>query len=135
MDPEAIIDQAISELAGHLHGHVNAPKLLRRLFDGLCERLSADFSTDLSEDSSEDSSVDHISAPNLVVEVLDTESGRLFRRYLELEFDENDNGIRLIGENMAGEEAQLVFLSETALKKMQDIRGYGRDTPRCKEEA
>jgi hypothetical protein len=123
MDPEAIIDQAISELAGHLHGHVKAPKLLRRLFDGLCERLSADVS------------VDHISAPNLVVEVLDTESGRLFRRYLELEFDENDNGIRLIGENMAGEEAQLVFLSETALKKMRDIRGYGRDTPRCKEEA
>ncbi|MDR1352223.1 MAG: hypothetical protein LBK05_02980 [Treponema sp.] len=123
MDPETIIDQAISELAGHLQGRANAPGLLRRLFDGLCEKLSKDLS------------VDHISAPNLVVEVLDTESGRLFRRYLELEFDENDNGIRLIGENMAGEAAQLVFLSGTALRKMRDIRGCGRDTPRCKEDA
>ncbi|MDR2784692.1 MAG: hypothetical protein LBB83_02135, partial [Treponema sp.] len=67
-------------------------------------------------------------------EVLDAESGRLFRRYLELEFEENDNGIRLAGENMAGEPTHLVFLSETALKKMRDIRGHGRDTPRCKEE-
>jgi hypothetical protein len=122
MDPETTIDQAISELAGQLQSLADAPRLLRRLFDGLCEKLSKDLS------------VDYISAPNLVVEVLDAESGRLFRRYLELEFEENDNGIRLTGENMAGETAQLVFLSETALKKMRDLRGYGRDTPRCKEE-
>jgi hypothetical protein len=121
MDPETTIDQTISELAGQLRGRIDAPVLLRRLFDGLCEKLSKDLS------------VDHISAPNLVVEVLDAESGRLFRRYLELEFEENDNGIRLIGENMAGESTQLVFLSGTALKKMRDIRGHGRDTPRCKE--
>jgi hypothetical protein len=123
MDPETTIDQTISELAEQLRGRVDAPVLLRRLFDGLCGKLS------------EDLSIDHISAPNLVVEVLDAESGGLFRRYLELEFEENDNGIRLLGENMAGEPSRLVFLSEAALKKMRDIRGHGRDTPRCKEGA
>jgi hypothetical protein len=131
MDPETTIDQTISELAGQLRGRIDAPVLLRRLFDGLCEKLSEDLTSDLPAGLS----VDHISAPNLVVEVLDTESGKLFRRYLELEFEENDNGIRLIGENMAGEPAQLVFLSEAALIKMRDIRGHGRDTPRCKEGA
>jgi hypothetical protein len=131
MDPETTIDQTISELAGQLRERIDAPVLLRRLFDGLCEKLSKD----LSADPSAGLSIDHISAPNLVVEVLDAESGRLFRRYLELEFEENDNGIRLVGENMAGEAAQIVFLSETALKKMRDLRGYGRDTPRCKEGA
>jgi hypothetical protein len=125
MDLETTIDQTILELAGRLRGRVDAPLLLRRLFDGLCEKLPAD--------GSGNSSIDHIAAPNLVVEVLDTESGGLFRRYLELEFDENDNGIRLIGENMAGEATQLVFLSEAALKKMRDIRGAGRNTPRCGE--
>jgi hypothetical protein len=129
MDPETTIDQTISELAGQLRGRIDAPVLLRRLFDGLCEKLSGDSASDLPAGLS----VDHISAPNLVVEVLDTESGKLFRRYLELEFEENDNGIRLIGENMAGEPAQIVFLSEAALIKMRDIRGHGQDTPRCKE--
>jgi hypothetical protein len=70
----------------------------------------------------------------VVLEVTDHRSGRLYRRYLELGYEENDNGIGLSGENIAGEAVRIVFLSDTALKKMNDLRGAGPDTPRCKEK-
>ena len=122
MNPENMIDKTISELAEKLHGRSDAAVLLRRLFDGLSEKLL------------ENTATDHITAANAVLEVIDEDTGRLYRRYLELVYGENDNGIRLIGENMAGEETGIVFLSETALKKMSDLRGAGADKPRCKED-
>jgi hypothetical protein len=117
-----MIDKTISEIAEKLRGRKDAAALLRRLFDGLSEKLL------------ENTATDHITAANAVLEVLDDDTGRLYRRYLELGYEENDNGIRITGENMAGEETGIVFLSETALKKMGDLRGAGADTPRCKEE-
>jgi hypothetical protein len=120
MEAETKIDLTIRELAQELQGRDDAARLLRRLFDGLCEPLL------------EDSSTDHIFAPNAVIEVIDTSSGRLYRRYLELSYDENDNGIRLMGETMSGDPAQIVFLSETALEKMRSLKGEGVEAPPCK---
>jgi hypothetical protein len=120
MEVETKIDLTIRELAQELQGRDDAAKLLRRLFDGLCESLL------------EDASTDHIFAPNAVIEVIDTGSGRLYRRYLELSYDENDNGIRLMGETMSGDPAQIVFLSETALEKIRSLKGEGADAPPCK---
>jgi hypothetical protein len=114
------IDRAAAEFAEKLRGRPDSSQLLRRLFDGICEKLLQGNSTD------------HISASNAVLEVID-ESGSLYRRYLELGYEENDNGIRLSGENMAGEEVHILFLSDTALKKMRDLRGAGPDIPRCKD--
>ncbi len=41
-----------------------------------------------------------IISPNLVVEVIDSNNGQLYRRYLEIEYVENANGIRLKGEDL-----------------------------------
>lgn len=94
--------------------------LLREISDCLWESLV--------EEAPE---TDRISAPNAVVEVIDQRNGVLYRRYLELAYEENDNGIRLVGEDMTGREVQVVYLSESALKKMHDLRGSGPDKPRC----
>jgi hypothetical protein len=123
MDADRKIELAIRELAQELRGRSDAARLLRRLFDGLCETLLADSATD------------HIYAPNAVIEVVDTRSGALYRRYLELAYDENDNGIRLMGESMTGGPSQIVFLSDTALKKMRSLKGEDFDDPPCKGKA
>jgi hypothetical protein len=115
------IDRAVDELVKKLRGRPDSSQLLRRLFDGICEKLLQGNSTD------------HISASNVVLEVMDQGSGRLYRRYLELGYEENDNGIRLSGENIAGKAVHILFLSDTALKKMNDLRGAGPDIPRCKD--
>jgi hypothetical protein len=116
------LDKAAAEIAEKLSGRKDAAVLLRRLADGISEKLL------------ENTATDHIAAPNAVLEVVDASSLRLYRRYLELEYEENDNGIRIAGEDLAGKSVGIVFLSETALKKMQDLRGAGADSPRCKDE-
>jgi hypothetical protein len=116
---EQVIDKTAVEIAEKLRGRKDAAALLRRLADGISERLL------------ENTVTDHIAAANAVLEVVDASSLRLYRRYLELEYEENDNGIRLTGEDLAGKSVGIVFLSETALKKMKDLRGSGADSPRC----
>jgi hypothetical protein len=119
---EEDIDKTAAAIAEKLRGRRDAAALLRRLADGVSERLL------------ENTATDHIAAPNAVLEVVDADSLRLYRRYLELEYEENDNGIRLVGEDLAGKSVGIVFLSETALKKISDLRGAGADSPRCKDE-
>lgn len=92
---------------------------LREIFDELTEQLLPA------------GDVDQIEAPNAVLEVMDEVSGRLVRRYLELEYQENDNGIRLSGEDLTGHDVRIVFLSNQALEKIHDLQGQGRDDPRC----
>lgn len=98
---------------------------MRMLFDAVSALPGPDNSESLS----------YISAPNAVVEVIDWESGVLFRRYLELDYDENDNGIRLRGEDMTGREISIVYLSGAAIEKMNDLQGHGIDKPRCEDKA
>ena len=118
---EGDIDTIAGEIAAKLRGRRDSAVLLRRLADGISERLL------------EGAATDHIAAPNAVLEVVDAASQRLYRRYVELGYEENDNGIRLSGEDLAGKRVGIVFLSETALKKMSDLRGAGADSPRCKD--
>lgn len=112
--------------AGNLHAATDRSQLMRSLFDAIAS----------SPDSTGKDGADliGISSPNAVVEVVDSNTGMLFRRYLELEYSENDNGIRLIGEDLGGNGTSIVFLSAAALEKLRDLRGAGRDNPRCKEE-
>lgn len=74
---------------------------------------------------------DQISAQNVVVEVRDEKTGQLYRRYLELLYDENHNGLRLTGENMSGTESQIAFLSDHAISKLAELRGDGPEGPQC----
>jgi hypothetical protein len=116
---KTLIDETVSRLANQLHGPSDSSAILRRLFDRL------------AEETREGSEVTSITAPNAVIEVIDERSGKLYRRYLELGYEENDNGIRLSGENIAGEEVHIAFLSDTALLKMKQLRGGGPNESPC----
>lgn len=105
----------------NITNHLEISCLIRSIFDHITE-------TALQETYK---STDAIQAPNAVVEVIDEETGQLIRRYLELTYQENSNGLRLIGEDLAGQESQIVFLSETAIAKMQELQGNGADEPSC----
>lgn len=72
-----------------------------------------------------------IEAESVVVEVIDQNTGILFRRNLPINYLENDNGLILSGETMEGKSSQIAFLSETAVNRIKDLTGKGLDAPRC----
>lgn len=127
MNIELYWEEKAHELALYLEQNTTNKKeqaeLARKLFDSLTNELQKDSSP-----------TDFIAAPNVVVEIADKQTGQLYRRYLELEYQENDNGIRLLGENMSAEPAQIVFLSSNALHKMHELRGNGPDEPHHKHD-
>lgn len=124
MDNKKPVAQVVGELAAWVRKNGDGPagqtQLLRQLYDGLAQELL---------DSAP--GVASITAPNLVVEVKDEATGRLYRRYLEVEYQESDNGICLSGEDMAGAPVQMVFLSNAALARMRELQGGGPNAPRC----
>ncbi len=75
--------------------------------------------------------ISEISAEEVVIEITDAKTGRLFRRHLPLDYYENDNGIRLSGENIDGAPSHIIFLSEKAVGKITDLTGLGPNMPRC----
>ena len=124
MDSKIPFEKLMDELTNWVNKAGASPgeraRLARRVSDELASRLSEE-----APDTC------HIAAPNAVVEVIDEASGHLYRRYLEVEYDESDNGLRLMGEDVAANPAQIVFLSEAALFRMRELRGGGPDEPRC----
>ncbi|MFV0361887.1 MAG: hypothetical protein ACK5LL_02190 [Suipraeoptans sp.] len=98
----------------------HASMLARKLSDKVAEILLQD-----SDDTT------HIAAPNAVLEFVNESDGSLYRRYLELETNETANGIRIKGDDISGKPVQIVFLSNTALEQMKDLKGEGLNSPRC----
>ena len=74
---------------------------------------------------------DHIRADAVCVQIRDQEQNRLYHRLLPLDFEENNNGIQLKGEDLYGNPASIVFLSNTAAEKIAALTGIGWDNPRC----
>lgn len=74
-----------------------------------------------------------ISADEVIIRVADKISGQIFERSLPLDYFENDNGIRLRGENLNGEPVEIAFLSEKALDKINGLTGGGPDKSRCSD--
>lgn len=97
-------------------------KLARQLTDATSDLLSADAPAP-----------ERLTAVNAAVEIIDEKTGHLYRRYLELAYDETDNGLRLFGDDISGSPVQIVFLSNTALERIHDLQGKGRDSARCEE--
>ena len=95
--------------------------LMRKLFDKIHENMIIDTETS------------QITSPNMVAEVSDEKTGLLFRRYLEIEYNENSNGLMISGENIKGEKSEIVFLSETAVSRISELKGSGSDNPHCSE--
>ena len=95
--------------------------LMRKLFDKIHESIIID------------AEISQITSPNIVAEVIDEKTGLLFRRYLEIEYSENSNGLMISGENIKGEKSEIVFLSETAVSRISELKGSGLDNPHCSE--
>lgn len=72
-------------------------------------------------------------ADEVVVEVIDKKSGRLFRRELPLKYSETGNGILLAGEDMEGRTAVIAFFSGAAMSRLSELFGQGPDRARCGE--
>lgn len=77
--------------------------------------------------------IDIIEADTIIVEILDKNTGTIYRRNLPVKYCETDNGIILTGETMEGVPSQIAFFSDSALAKMQELFGMGPDVPRCGE--
>lgn len=75
----------------------------------------------------------HIVANGVIMEIIDKESGRLFRRELPLHYSETGNGILLSGEDVEGRPAVIAFFSGTAMQRLGELFGRGPDRPRCGE--
>lgn len=78
-----------------------------------------------------DSFTELIEAESVTLEVIDKNTGRVYKRTLPITYKESDNGIILKGENASGIESDLVFLSDTALTRINDVIGKGPDIHRC----
>lgn len=76
-------------------------------------------------------SIDFICSKEITIEVVDDSSNNMFRRNLDIEYIENSNGLKLIGENINGETSEIVFLSNNAVDKINDLLGKGLNNPRC----
>lgn len=79
-------------------------------------------------------SLHKIEAHSVIIEVTDEATGKTFRRNLPMGYLENSNGLILSGETFDGNPSQITFLSDSALNKINDLRGHGPDVPRCKDE-
>ena len=93
--------------------------LMRTLFDSIQENVLKNLG------------ISQINSPNIVVEVIDDQTSLLFRRYLELEYSENSNGLIITGENINGEKAEIVFLSEDAISRISELKGDGENSSPC----
>lgn len=94
-------------------------KELRNLFDKLSDKIL----------KKQDIEKQQILAPNAVIEIIDSNNGQLYRRYLELEYNENANGIRLKGEDLGGKPSEIIFLSGQSIERIAELRGEGSDSP------
>lgn len=75
--------------------------------------------------------IDKIEADWVIVEVIDKNTGKKFRRNLPVRYLETDNGVILFGETIDGKPAEINLLSDTALAKISGLIGKGPDTDRC----
>ncbi|MDO5389986.1 MAG: hypothetical protein Q4F24_02685 [Eubacteriales bacterium] len=78
--------------------------------------------------------VDHLSAQTLTIEFKDETQHRIYRRSLPMEYEENNNGIELKGEDIHGKPASIAFLSNTAADKIMALTGIGWENPRCNHD-
>ena len=84
---------------------------------------------DFGDSNKNGSELSSISSSVVTITVTDDKTGQIFTRSLPIDYFENDNGIRLRGENIQGQPIELVFLSNSALEKIKDLTGQGPDEP------
>lgn len=75
--------------------------------------------------------LNEIHADMVTLEVTDKKTGESFRRELPIEFYETANFLRLRGEDMNGKPSELVFVSDTGMRRLKDLTGKGPDADPC----
>lgn len=78
--------------------------------------------------------VDRIEADSIIVEIIDKNTGRTYRRNLPVSYFETANVVVLSGESIEGSPAQIAFYSAEALARINELVGKGADAPRCDEK-
>lgn len=89
---------------------------------------------DASMQSAHPASADRITSDQVTLYVRDEATGHMYCRTLPLDYRENSNGITLSGENIHGKTAEIAFLSNTAVNKIQELLGKGPDLSPCKDD-
>lgn len=115
---ETLAVNCVEQLRKESETTAETAEAARKLFDRITALLS--------EDAPRRSAINSL---NAVIEVQDKNNSRLYRRYLELGYDETENGLRLLGDDIGGNPVQIVFLSNSALEKIKDLKGSGPDAP------
>ena len=72
-----------------------------------------------------------IHAHMVTLEVTDEATVATFRRELPIAFYETANFLRLKGEDLNGKPSELVFVSDTGMRRLKDLTGHGTDTDPC----
>lgn len=73
----------------------------------------------------------YLAADEVTLEIINRENQQVFRRTVPLQFEENHNGLKLLGENLDGQPSEIVFLSQQGLAKLGDLMGKGPDEDQC----
>lgn len=113
--------------------NVQTSEDLLNLRDNTIELILTCFSKYLTPNKTDGTPIDFISSNQVTIEVKDEKTNKIFRRILDLSYVENSNGLKLIGEDFNGQPSEIVFLSDTAVKKIIDVTGYGPDKSICKK--
>ncbi len=75
--------------------------------------------------------LNEIHASMVTLEVTDEATGETFRRELPIDFYETANFLRLKGEDLNGNPSELVFVSDTGMRRLKDLTGHGADSDPC----
>ena len=67
----------------------------------------------------------------IIVDVTVEAPGQTFRRELPVDYYENANFLRLQGERMDGSPSELVFITDTGRRRLDDLTGHGPDQDPC----
>ena len=74
-----------------------------------------------------------ISASSVKLEITDSATGEVYTRELPIDYYETAYCLRLRGEGLNGESAELVFYTDAGLGRLRDLTGGGIDHDRCGE--
>ena len=72
-----------------------------------------------------------ITAKEVTIQVKDERTGEQYSRTLPIDYYENENVLKLSGENLDGSSSSIVFYSVRGMEKLKDLTGKGADHDPC----
>ena len=72
-----------------------------------------------------------ITAKEVTIQVKDERTGEQYSRTLPIDYYENANVLKLIGENLDGSSSSIVFYSVRGMERLKDLTGKGVDHDPC----